>query len=82
MYAARWLRYCSGRSSVSGVRLMDIKGLLEDEDFKEKLSALAGALTVLSETPARKPEPKRQRVDIPSLDGVQYTVAGGIVVDD
>ena len=32
---------------------MDIKGLLEDEDFKEKLSALAGALTVLSDTPAR-----------------------------
>ena len=67
---------------------MDIKVLLEDEDFKEKLSALAGALTVLSDTPARtdtparKPEPKRQRVDIPSLDGVQYTVAGGIVVDD
>jgi len=38
---------------------MDIKGLLEDEDFKEKLAALAGALTVLSDTPARKPEPKR-----------------------
>ena len=61
---------------------MDIKALLEDEDFKEKLSALAGALKVLSDTPARKPEPKRQHVNVPSLDHVQSTVAGGIVLDD